>query len=109
MQERAFNHVTNHVAMHHDHGDGLMVPLSYLDVMMMKTQEWLFNPNVHNVTIAAVMEDCMGFKEQKNGQEEAVCDNWKNQKLLMHLQWATAIADGAGAHCNGCSHCRGEC
>ena len=45
-QERAFNHVTNHLAMHHDHRNGLVVPLRYLDVVVSKTQEEMLNPNV---------------------------------------------------------------
>ena len=64
-QEKASKHVTSHVAIHHDHGEGLMVPFSNLDIMVSKTQEWLFNPNVHDMTITTVMKDCVGFKEQK--------------------------------------------
>ena len=56
---------TNHVAMHHNHGKGPMMSSSYLDVVVLKTQEQLFNPNVYDVTISAVMEDCVGFKAQK--------------------------------------------
>ena len=55
MEERAFNHVANHVARHHDHGNGLMVPLSYLDIVVLKTQEWMFNPNVCDMIIAVYM------------------------------------------------------